>query len=289
MEEGSESSFWSALTRLFRGRNELTLEDLISAAQKEGKIKTEDATMVLGILRLGKKLVSDIMVPRTDIVCAEADESLSTVRKLIIESGHSRIPIYRDSKDDIIGIIYAKDILVAMDEDRLKFTEELSSESAKVFSESNRSLESLMRQHLVIPDSKNLKETLLFFQAQRKHLAIALDEYGGTSGLVTIEDVLEEIVGEIEDEHDAGRPSGLKEIAPGEYIAYGRFSLEELNEKLNISLESEQVETLGGYLCELAGRVPKQGESYVLLGYKFTVEDANRRQIRWVRIQPDKN
>jgi magnesium and cobalt transporter len=117
-------------------------------------------------------------------------------------------------------------------------------------------------------------------------MAVALDEYGGTSGLVTLEDVLEEIVGEIEDEHDPSKPEEIQETKPGVFLVSGRFPLEDLNASLGLELESEQVETIGGFLTELAGRVPRQGDAFTLAGRRFTIREADRRQIRWIVIEP---
>jgi magnesium and cobalt transporter len=127
---------------------------------------------------------------------------------------------------------------------------------------------------------------LLEFRSQKKHMAVALDEYGGTSGLITLEDVLEEIVGEIEDEHDPSKPEEIQELGQDAYLVSGRYPLEDLNASLGLELESEQVETIGGFLTELAGRVPRQGDAFTLEGHRFTIREADRRQIRWIVIEP---
>lgn len=270
LEEGSEGRFWTLVNKFFRGRNDLPLEELIQAATEDGEVEAGDASVLLRFLKLGKKQVVDIMVPRTDIICADEEDGIREVTRLIIERGHSRIPIYRENRDHIIGVVHAKDLL--------KYLVNPKEEAGP--------LAPVMRKPLYIPETKNLKDMLAEFQKGRIHIAIALDEYGGTSGLVTLEDVLEEIVGEIEDEHDPTRPAEFQELGDGKLMMHGRFPLEELAQRFGIVLSSDQVETLGGYLSELAGRVPRQGDSFETAGYRFTVTEADRRQVRWVMAQP---
>lgn len=269
MDDDSDSRFWNALTKFFRQKS-ISIEELILEAKAEGSIVPEDASMLLNILRLESKQVSDIMVPRPDIVCAEVDDGLEAVCALIKTHGHSRIPVYEGNRDNILGVLYAKDILSHM----LPVGSETPDPRA------------IMREALFIPETLDLKKMLLEFRNQKKHMAIALDEYGGTSGLLTLEDVLEEIVGEIEDEHDPSKPDEIKELRQDVYLVSGRYMLEDLNASLGLALESEQVETIGGFLTELAGRVPRQGDAFTLEGRRFTIREADRRQIRWIVIEP---
>jgi magnesium and cobalt transporter len=270
LEEGSESKFWNAIGRFFRNKSDLSMEELIQAAREDGEIKPEDALMLLNIVRLERKQVGDIMIPRPDIVCADLEDGLEDICAVFIKHGHSRIPVYQDNRDHIKGVIYAKDLLAPF----------LLPDAPRP------TLRELMRTPLFISETKNLKEMLFEFQNQRKHIAIALDEYGGTSGLVTLEDVLEEIVGEIEDEYDPHRPEDVLDLGEGRYQVAGRIPLSELCDELGIELTSEQVETLGGYLSELAGRVPRQGEFFTLEGRRFTIKEASKRRIRWILIEP---
>ncbi|WP_459931849.1 hemolysin family protein [Fundidesulfovibrio butyratiphilus] len=258
------------MNKFFGGRNDLPLEELILAARQDGEVPAEDAAMLIKVLRLGHKQVADIMIPRTDIACAEENDTIQEVCQLIIENGYSRIPICRHNRDHMVGVIHAKDLLRYLLEP----------------DQSETPLSAVMRDLLFVPESKNLKEMFREFQNRRIHIAIALDEYGGTSGLVTFEDVLEEIVGEIEDEHDPTKPQDYQEFEDGILEVSGRFPLEDLEERFGIALESDEVETVGGYLSQLAGRVPRQGESFSLAGKIFTVTQADRRQVRWVRIEP---
>jgi len=269
LEEGSEGRFWSLLHRLFKGRGDQPLEELIQSAQEDGEIKAEDALVLLKVLRLGDKTVADIMVPRTDMVCADEEDGAAEVTRLIIAHGHSRIPVYRENRDHIIGVVHAKDLLRFLSDSQ----------------DAPRSLAKVLRRPLYIPETKNLREMLTEFQKARIHIAVALDEYGGTSGLVTLEDVLEEIVGEIEDEHDPTRPAEFQELGEGRFRFHGRFPLEELD-RFDIDLHSDQVETLGGYLSDLAGRVPRPGDAFEAAGRRFTVVEADRRQVRWILAEP---
>lgn len=246
------------------------MEELILEAKKEGTLIQEDASMLLNILRLEKKQVADVMVPRPDIVCAEADDGIEAICELVRAHGHSRIPIYEGNRDNILGVVYAKDLL------------------AHLVGESGPQPDprTIMRAPLFIPETLNLKKMLLEFRSQKKHMAVALDEYGGTSGLVTLEDVLEEIVGEIEDEHDPSKPEEMQELRPGVFLVSGRFPLDDLAADLGLVLKSDQVETIGGFLTELAGRVPRQGDAFTLEGRRLTVREADRRQVRWIVIEP---
>ncbi len=270
LDDGSEGRFWHLLNKFFKGRHEPPLDEAIHAAQEEGEINAEDASVLLKVLSLGKKLATDVMVPRTDIICCDEEDGIREACRLIVAHGHSRIPIYHENRDQIIGVVHAKDLL-------------------KYFMDPGQQeppLASVMRKPLFIPETKNLKDMLAEFRKSRIHIAIALDEYGGTSGLVTLEDVLEEIVGEIEDEHDPTRPEDYEELGEGRLRLRGRIPLELLAERFGIVLDSEQVETLGGYLSDMAGRVPRPGDSFQAAGHAFTIAEADKRQVRWVVAEP---
>jgi magnesium and cobalt transporter len=267
LEEGGESSFWTSISRFFRNRD-LPLEESILAARDDGELKSEDVSMLLKVLRLDQRNVSERMVPRTDIVCAELDDGIELVAELIITHGHSRIPIYKGDRDHIVGIVHAKDLLKAL-----------------LHHEDQMSVQQIMRQPLFIPETKNMKEMLLLFQGSKNHLAIAIDEYGGTSGLITLEDVLEEIVGDIEDEYDSLRPDEIQVVGENDYLVSGRMPLDDLKDRLGLDLDSDQVETIGGYLGILAGRVPDPGDRFEMQGHRFLVEEADAKQILWVHIR----
>ncbi len=270
MDEPSESRIWPFFSKIFGGRHDQPIEEAIREAQEDGELKPEEVAMLLNVLRLGRKRVEDIIIPRPDIVCAEVDDDLEDIARLLIESGHSRLPIFRDNKDNIVGIVHAKDLLKAL----------LENEPGK------RDITQIMRKTFYIPETKNVRDLLQEFKARKIHMAIALDEYGGTSGLVTLEDVLEEIVGEIEDEYDTPRPADIKVLENDEILVSGRTPLADLEAYMELKLDSDQVETVGGYLCELAGRVPTVGENFSLSGHRFVIKEADPKQIRWILIHP---
>lgn len=275
MDEGSESGFWPFLSKLFSTRNGSSIEQYILEAKSEGKLEPVEVAMILNVLHLGRRQVQEIMVPRTDIVCVEEGSPLSDIVSSIIESGHSRIPVYHENRDNIIGIVHAKDLLktlVHSDGDQgVPATTELGD---------------LIRKPFFIPETKNVLELLQEFRLNKIHLAIALDEYGGTSGLVTFEDVLEEIVGEIEDEYDAPRPEEIQPLDDGSYLLSGRTSLEDLHTHTGLDLVSDQVETVGGYISEHAGRVPLEGERFQMDDHEFEIKEADQKQIRWIVLRP---
>ncbi|GAB7080534.1 hemolysin family protein [Megalodesulfovibrio paquesii] len=271
-----ESGLWPFLSRLFGAKNGHSIERRIEEAAQEGELKADEMVMLLNVLRLGRKQVFDIMIPRTDIVCAEVDDTLHEVMQKIVASGHSRIPIYKENRDNIMGILYAKDLLKV-----------LSDEAEGLCEAEPPSLQEFMREPFFVPETKNVKELIQEFRSRKVHLAIALDEYGGTSGLVTLEDLLEEIVGEIEDEYDAPRPEEVQRLGEGRYLVSGRTMLEDLAQETGLELESEQVETVGGYLSELAGRVPRQGEVFRVQGWRFEVKEADAKQLRFTVMTLD--
>ncbi len=270
MEETSEGGLWASIRNFFSGKSESPIENVITEARLDNELNADTAGMLLNILRLGNYQVREIMIPRTDIDCVEEKSSLAEVAEVIIGSGHSRIPVYRGNKDHIVGIIHAKDLLPSL----------LHSEAA------NLSIQELMRPPFFIPETKNAKNMLLEFQSKKVHLAIAIDEYGGTSGLITLEDVLEEIVGEIEDEYDNPKPEDIQILEDESCLVSGRTSLEDLNTELGINLESDYVETVSGYLTERIGRVPQTGENFSFGQYSFQIKEADSKQIQWVLIHP---
>ena len=269
MEEGSESNLVSLIKRLFTPRTEHPIKETIREAQEEGELRKDEASMLLNILLLRERHVYEIMVPRTDIVAASITSTVREVAQLIVEKGHSRIPVYEENKDNIIGIVHAKDLLRFL----------LDSEDGMP------SLENFMRRPIFIPESTNLEMILFEFRSKKVHLAICVDEYGGTSGMVTFEDVLEEIVGDIEDEYDEPRPQDVQRLEDESLLVSGRVSLTDLRQDHSIQLSSEQVETVGGYITEKAGRVPKVGEKFLLEGYELVVREADARQILWLTIK----
>ncbi|SKA78449.1 magnesium and cobalt transporter [Paucidesulfovibrio gracilis DSM 16080] len=269
MDEGSDSRFWSKMRSLFRS-NGHDLEEQILDAQDGGSLKREDASMLLNVLDLNDTTASDIMVPRTDIICADADCSLRHIAKSIVDSGHSRIPIYEETRDRMLGVIHAKDLLSSL----LQHDKE------------DTPVRNLLRDLLFVPEMTNVKYLLATMRSRRTHMAIVVDEYGGTAGLVTLEDVLEEIVGDIEDEYDVLRPDDIQVMENDILLVSGRSTLEELNERFQLDVTSEQVDTLGGYLSEIAGRIPTPGDFFTLGERRYTVKDADAKQIKTILVEP---
>lgn len=251
---------------MFGHDNEESLEKAILEARAEGEVEPDEESMLLGILRFNDLQVQDTMIPRTDIDCVPLEMSLPEVAKVIVESGHSRIPVYKDTRDNMVGILHAKDVLSHL----------VNGDEAPITQ--------IMREPFFVPETKPIRALLQEFRGRKQHIAIALDEYGGTSGLITIEDVLEEIVGDIEDEHDAPREEDIRAVGPDVYELTGRALLEDL-EELGVDLSSDEVDTIGGYLSMEAGHVPANGETFNLDGWKFTVIDADMKFIRRLRME----
>ena len=273
MEKGnhpSRGSWTSALSRIIRGRTraltEKELQEAINSSEEEGILNESEGDMLQSIFEFGDTIVREVMVPRTDMVCCPADARLSTFLELIIRSGHSRVPLYEGSMDQIVGVVYAKDLLRnwGASDDALKLSD-------------------VMRTPYFIPETKRIEDLLMDFRTRRVHMAIAVDEYGGTSGLITIEDLLEEIVGDIQDEYDLEVPL-VQLQEDGTLLVDGRANVEELEEYYNIVIPREKFDTVGGYLFHLLGSVPTAGEKIVDNGLVMMVEESDERKIGMVRI-----
>jgi magnesium and cobalt transporter len=275
-DNSGSSGIWQRLGKLFHGRHDAdTVEQAIRDASEDGELDKEEGSMLLSVLSLDELQVRDIMTPRTDIACAPEENSIREAANLIIATGHSRIPIFSGNRDNITGILHAKDLL----------------EHILNPSKHDPPISRIMREPFFVPETKNVLALLHEFRTSKLHLAVIVDEYGGTAGLVTIEDVIEQIVGDIEDEHDAPREEEISLQQDGSYLIAGRAYLEDMEEVLGLKISSNEVDTLGGYLTHLAGRVPIAGDTFTLEdldGVIFTVVDADVKQIRTVRmIKPD--
>ncbi|MBQ7739331.1 MAG: HlyC/CorC family transporter [Desulfovibrionaceae bacterium] len=265
-------SIWSKLAQFFgyERDNDERLEQAILEASKDGDVEPDEKSMLLSILRFNDLQVHDTMIPRTDMDCLPISSTLAECAALIVESGHSRIPVYSETRDNIVGMVHAKDILPYFDREERK----------------TLTVADIMRKPFFVPDTKSTRILLQEFRQSKQHIAIALDEYGGTSGLITIEDVLEEIVGDIEDEHDAPRQEDICKVAENIYELTGRAMLEDLTE-LGLDVENDEVDTIGGYLCMLAGHVPASGETFILNGWRITVLDADPKLIHKLKMEPE--
>jgi len=267
------NSFSSTFSRLFRGRSraltEKELQDAINSSEEEGILNESEGDMLQSIFEFGDTIVREVMVPRTDMVCCPAAATLSDFLELIIRSGHSRVPLFEGSTDKIVGVVYAKDLLRnwGANDETLTLTE-------------------VMRTPYFIPETKRIDDLLKDFRTRRVHMAIVVDEYGGTSGLITIEDLLEEIVGDIQDEYDLEIP-WLQPQDDGTLLVDARANVEELEEYYDIEIPREKFDTVGGYLFHLLGNVPQKGEKVTDNGLVLMVEDSDERKIEKVRVWRD--
>ena len=241
------------------------LRDLVDQAEEADVIEDEERQMIHSVFELGDTVAREVMVPRTDMVWIEKGKTLRQAISLSLRSGYSRIPVIGEDSDDIVGVVYLKDI-------SRRIFENADAERAEL-------VEQLMRSAYFVPDSKPADELLRDMQSARVHLAVVIDEYGGTAGLVTIEDILEEIVGEITDEYDTHAPE-VNELGPNVFRVSSRIHLDDLAEliELNLSSDDEGVDTLSGYLAKQLERIPIPGTSIVIEGWEFVAERAAGRR-----------
>ncbi|MFD1546576.1 hemolysin family protein [Nonomuraea guangzhouensis] len=245
--------------------SEAELRDLVDLAEERRMIEPDEREMIHSVFELGDTLVREVMVPRTDVVFIERGKTLSQALSLALRSGFSRIPVVGENEDDVIGIAYLKDITRRVHESGEDVDEE--------------KVESIMRQATYVPESKPIDQLLREMQARQSHLAIVIDEYGGTAGLVTIEDVLEEIVGEIADEYDREAPR-VEEMPDGGVRVTARMPVDELAELFHTEIEVDDVETVGGLLAHALGRVPIAGSEAEVAGLRLTAETLAGRRNR---------
>ncbi|MHC5060057.1 MAG: hemolysin family protein [Planctomycetota bacterium] len=247
-------------------------EEILSVVEQgkiEGAVDAEEMEMIENVLELGDTTAEEIMTPRTDVIAVKVDDDLSTILGTISQAGHSRIPVYEENIDKIIGLIYAKDLL------------DLIGKNAGDFD-----IRRKMRQAYFVPETKPLKALLHEFQNQKLHLAVVLDEYGGTAGIVTIEDVLEELVGEIVDEYEETPPAPVKKLSDTMIEADARTYIDDLNDQFELNLpEEEDYDTLGGFVFSHLGYIPKTGETFDYQEVKFTITAAEARRIKRVKIE----
>ena len=272
MSDGIFNSIKTMFRKLAR-RNvtEEEIHSLIDVGEQEGVINRDEHAMIDAVLDLGDTLVREILVPRTEMVAVEITTPVTEVLETIIAAGHSRIPVYEGDVDHITGILYAKDLLKLWG----KLPEEIS-------------IRSICRKAYFIPETKTTADLLKEFKVRRVHMAVAVDEYGGTSGIITIEDILEEIVGEIQDEHDPVEQSGISRLDDGSYILDARSHIEDVEDELKVQLPRGEYDTLGGFLSHLMGHVPVQGEQGRYETLLFTVEEADARKVSTIRVSFEK-
>jgi len=244
------------------------LTEVLQASEKRGLLDMDALTMIEGVLQVSKIKVKDIMIPRSHMIVLEEDTSYLDMLPIINKSGHSRFPVIGENRDEIEGVLLAKDLLHYVDEE----------------SRNNFDLKDVLRQAVFVPESKRLNELLKEFRASRNHMAIVVDEYGGVSGLVTIEDVLEQIVGEIDDEHDVEDVGNIRRISVNRYSVKALTPIEEFNEFFSGEFNEEESDTLAGMLMKNLGYMPKRGEVVTIDHYMFKILSADSRRIKHVQL-----
>ena len=259
------------LARSSESRNLVTITEdelihLVDASQQAGEIEKDESEMIHSVFEFGDTLAREIMVPRVDMLALEVDTPLDEAADRLLETGYSRVPVFEDQIDNIIGLLYTKDML-------------------QVWRSGNgiTSLRPLLRPARFIPETKKVDELLDEIQAARIHIAIVVDEYGGVAGLVTLEDIIEEIFGEIEDEYDEDVEELWHRVAPDQVLFDGRILLEDVNELLGVELPTEEADTIGGLIFARVGRVPAMGDSIEENGITLTVEELHERRVHRVR------
>ncbi|HEY1011213.1 MAG TPA: hemolysin family protein [Herpetosiphonaceae bacterium] len=229
------------------------LKLLVNVGEEEGVIEAEEREMIEGIFEFSDTVVREVMVPRIDIVAVPATASLDEALALVLGAGHSRLPVYQDSVDHVVGVLYAKDLLPVLRDNRR-----------------DQPLSALVRPAYFVPDTMKVDDLMRALQSRKVHIALIVDEYGGTAGLVTIEDLLEEIVGEIQDEYDVEEPP-IQEVGAGAWLFNSRISLDEVNDLAGLHLANEDVDSLGGYVASILGTIPKVGDSITAEGATIEV------------------
>ena len=262
---GSGGKSWlEKLGRAFGGdpRNREEVLELLKEVTERGLIEAETLKMIEGALEVDELQVRDVMIPRSQMIVIQQGSSLDDILPIIIESGHSRFPVVGEDKDEVRGILLAKDLLQLVGRD------------------AQGTLADLVRDPVIIPESKRLNVLLREFRVNKNHMAIVVDEYGGVSGLITIEDVLEEIVGDIDDEHDSETVEDIRPLSEGRYLVQALTPIDDFNEALGSEFSDDEFDTIGGLVVSEFGRLPKPGECVVVGGWHFKVTAADDRRLQ---------
>ena len=268
--DDDEPTLYGRLRRLMKGEP-ATREDIVDFL-KEGRwnsvLDPDEIAMLQGVLEVAETQVRDVMVPRSQMVVLERDAPKEETLKAIVESGHSRYPVIGEDRDDVVGVLLAKDIL-------RHFVEA---------PDQDFDLRKFIRPAIIIPESKRLNTLLKEFRINRNHLAIVVDEYGATAGLLTIEDVLEEIVGEIGDEYDAQEAEPIQKQDGNRFQVLALTRIEDFNQYFSSALSDEDYDTVGGLVMYELGRLPRRGESVSVRGFRFKVLQADRRRLHTLEV-----
>ncbi|OOF87565.1 magnesium/cobalt efflux protein [Rodentibacter ratti] len=270
--ENTKKSFLQSLFgRFFQGelKNREELVEVIRDSEQNDLIDQNTREMIEGVMEIAELRVRDIMIPRSQITFIESEQDLNSCLNIIIESAHSRFPVIADSddRDNIAGILHAKDLLKFLREDAEEF------DMAK-----------LLRPAVIVPESKRVDRMLKDFRSERFHMAIVVDEFGAVSGLVTIEDILEQIVGDIEDEFDEEEIADIRQLSRHTYAVRALTDIDDFNEQFNTNFDDEEVDTIGGLVMKAFGYLPKRGEEITLENLQFKVTSADSRRLIQLRV-----
>ena len=269
--EVEERSWLDRLTHFISGepQTKSDLEEVLSLAE-EHEIIDQDARKIMeGALLVTNMQVRDIMIPRAQMIVIDSDESVQEALPKIIDAGHSRFPVIGDGIDDVIGILLAKDLLPLVERDSAP-----------------PALRQLMRPVIAVPESKRLNVLLREFRQNRNHMAIVIDEYGGIAGLITIEDVLEEIVGEIEDETDVAEKKPIRPMSDGTFFVEALTAIDDFNAFFNTEFSDDEFDTIGGVVVNAFGQLPSRNQSIQLNHFEFSVIRADERRLSSLRVRP---
>jgi magnesium and cobalt transporter len=269
---GSGHRSWlDRLTQALSGepRNREELLEELRNAQANGLMTPDTLSMMEGAIAVSDQMVADVMVPRAQMVTVPVEADLAQILRIVVDSGHSRFPVTGENRDEIVGVLLAKDLLKLF-----------------VAGAPQLGLRELMREVAMIPESKRLNELLKDFRTKRQHMAIVVDEFGGVAGLVTIEDVLEEIVGDISDEHDEDEAAGRIVAQPdGRFLVAALTPIEEFNERFGTGFPDDEFDTVGGLVTAAHGHLPTPGETIALEGIEFRVARADSRRLQQLAVR----
>ncbi|WP_215770938.1 CNNM family magnesium/cobalt transport protein CorC [Haemophilus sp. SZY H35] len=276
-ENTKKPFFQSLFGRFFQGelKNREELVEVIRDSEQNDLIDQNTREMIEGVMEIAELRVRDIMIPRSQIIFIEDQQDLTTCLNTIIESAHSRFPVIADAddRDNIVGILHAKDLLKFLREDAEEFD-----------------LSSLLRPVVIVPESKRVDRMLKDFRSERFHMAIVVDEFGAVSGLVTIEDILEQIVGDIEDEFDEEEVADIRQLSRHTYAVRALTDIDDFNAQFNTDFDDEEVDTIGGLIMQTFGYLPKRGEEITLNNLQFKVTSADSRRLIQLRVTvPDEH
>lgn len=244
-----------------------TLRDWVEDEQPEGSLERGEREMIYSIFQFGDTIAREIMVPRADLLALDINTTISDARREFINAGHSRVPVYEDNIDNVIGLLYAKDLLAVVD-------------GGDTIAEARK----LLRPAYFVPEAKKIDELFTEMQSKGVHMSLVVDEYGGVAGVVTLEDIVEEIVGEIRDEYDSAEETDMQKLDGDDYMLLGRINIDEINEVFKLNLPTDHADTLGGLIYSALGRVPQPGELVNFNGAEFTVEEVLARRILKVKL-----